>query len=338
MKTSPIFLSCLVLLLITISAPASFSQEQDPSGVAADLAEQAAELYNNGDAQGAIELFVEAMSYVRDPAFAFNLAFIYDELEVLPQAWRYYGLYLELYPGAPNRGDVEERLGAIEESFQTDYAQLSVSSSVSSVPVSAEVLVSSGGRTDSYGETPLDSFVLPGAVDITIALPGHDSVSRSLNAVAGVRLEVDVELERVDVVTPINGMRIAGWSLVGVGGVLSIIGAVYWGMSNGSVSDYEDRLLTAGPEMEDAEVRLGADSPELTRISTDLQNEINGYRQDALDEAKLGNVLFLTGVSVIVGGAVLLVIDAVSEPDGEHTAFDVLLFDEGAGFGWSTRF
>lgn len=334
MKTSPTFRSCLVWLLIMISAEVAFSQEQDPAGVAADLAERAAELYNNGDAQGAIELFLEAMSYVRDPAFAFNLAFIYDEIDVLFPAWRYYGLYLELYRGAPNREDVETRLGELEALFETEYAQLVVSST----PPGADVIVSSAGRTDDYGEAPMEGFVVPGAVDITISLPGYEPVYRSLNAVAGVRLEVDVGLLPVEVDTPVNVWRIAGWSLVGAGAVVGIIGSVFWGMSQGSANDYEDTRISAGQQVEETEALLGSDDPEVARLSAAFRDEINGYRQDALDEAKLGNVLFLTGVSVIVVGAVLLVIDAVSEPDVEHTAFDVFIFDEGAGVGWSTRF
>ncbi|MCA9562333.1 MAG: hypothetical protein KC561_02545 [Myxococcales bacterium] len=102
------------------------AEEENPNEIATQLAAEAAALYEAGDVEGAIRTFHEAMGWVPDPAFAFNLALLYDSIDVLPQAHRFYRRYLELYPGAPNRTDVEDSIQEIQTILDQDYAVLIV--------------------------------------------------------------------------------------------------------------------------------------------------------------------------------------------------------------------
>lgn len=303
---------------------------EDPAERAAELATVAAERYEAGDIEGAIEAFHEAMTHVADPAFAYNLAQLYDYTQVLPQAHRFYMRYLELYPGASNRDEVEARVGELERTLELAYARLVVSSA----PAGAELVVTAGGRTDSYGPTPVDGWVSSGTVTMRTQLDGYLPTTRQMNAVAGVRLEVDLgDLAIVPAESPIESApyvppppsrvkRWVGWTLVGVGAAAAATGAVFWGSAKDNEQTHNDLVA-----------RIGPDRPELSAADREFLRD-----EQAQSDATLGNVLFGVGVAALVGGTLLLVLDSLEDEPTPRSTAGPMLFDQGLGMGWTGRF
>lgn len=322
----PVLLAAAVLASATDAA----AQAGDPNAEAARLSEEATTAYGRGDLDGAIALFEEAMGFVPDPAFAFNIAYIYEELGALFPAYRYYGLYLELYPGAPNRADVEGRRAELETLFATDYAELRITTT----PPGAALWVRVGEREDFYGEAPLTAWVPPGSVTVEARLPGYEAATRSLNAVAGVRLPLELGLapERAETV-PVPPTRVDplipwGYGVLAAGVVTLGVGVAFWVAADGNAEDYNADVAAIGG---------GGETPSLGDL-----RDLGGRAED---QAAAGNVLFGVGTAVAVGGAVLLVLgygrapaptgDA-SPPEGGGTAWR--LAPLGLGLELSGRF
>ena len=299
------------------------AQSADPVARAGELAAEAASRYEAGDIEGAIESFHEAMTFVPDPAFAFNLAQLYDYLENLPQAHRYYVRYLELYPGAPNREPVETRLGELETTLELAFARLLVTAQQAGV----QITVTTTDQHVDYGESPVDVWVPAGQLTITASAAGHEPSVRRMNAVVGVRLEVEIgmlEPHRPPEIEPeANVKRIVGWTLLGVGAVGAGLGGYYWVLAQDSERTHNDLVS-----------RIRSDLPPLTE-----EDQAFLESKDAETQATIGNVVFGVGVAAILSGTLLLVLDAISsdrtQTESTPRAF---FFPEGIGVGWSGRF
>lgn len=303
----------------------SWAQEVNPTERATQLAEEAAARYEMGDVEGAIALFHEAMEYVPDPAFAFNLAQLYDSVDALPQAQRYYGRYLELYPGAPNRADVEARAQELNALLLSDYAQLVVTTT----PEGAEITVTTlGGETESYGPSPVEDWVAPGPIGIRAEAEGYEPVSREMNAVAGVRIELNLgrlQLQGQDGIVeperPTDWAKIGGWSLIGAGVVGTVVGILFWNAASDSEQEHNDLVAQIGT------IQLTSEQRQFLRD------------EDAESEALVGNILLGISVAAIIGGVVLLVLDPGSEAtEPPPTVAGPFLFGDGLGLSWSGRF
>jgi tetratricopeptide (TPR) repeat protein len=312
-------------LAVYTSAAGLWAQAPDGTGEAARLGEAAAAAYNIGHLDEAIRLFAEAMAYVPDPAFAFNIAYIYEELGELYLAHRHYGQYLELYPGAPNRDDVEAQRAALEARFTAELAELRIDS----VPEGADVWVESRGRRVRHGRAPLTTWVVPGPVAVEAELEGYQAASRGLNAVAGVRLPLELVLLRELEGTPsVRRSPLVPWGsaalAVGVG--LLGTGVAFWILAEGAASDYNEEVARIGFEGETPSLR-----------------DLRDARETAEDRARLGNVFFGVGTVLAVAGGALLVYSVLQpgETGGEvarHNAVSWWVAPAGLGLELSGRF
>ena len=322
MRNGLIILTSVLVLAFT-AVPGVQAQAVDPVVRAGELAAEAARQYEAGDITGAIASFHEAMTYVPDPAFAFNLAQLYDYTEDLPQAHRFYYRYLDLYPGAPNRDTVESRIGELETTLELAFARLLVTTQQAGV----QITVTAGGQTHIYGESPVDVWIPAGPLTVEASLLGFETATRQMNAVIGVRLEVEfgmLELVRPPDPRPeANVKRILGWTFVGLGAAGIGVGSYYWVLARDSEQTHNDLVI-----------RIRDDAPPLTEKDQEfLRNE------DAESQAMIGNIVFAVGAAAIVTGTLLLVLDAISTdgPDGE-SAPTAIIFPDGIGVGWSGRF
>ena len=76
---------CAILIGVSIGSVAAGANAQtptdvDPSERASKLSDEASALYEVGDLEAAIDRFRQALELVPDPAFAYNIAYISDEL------------------------------------------------------------------------------------------------------------------------------------------------------------------------------------------------------------------------------------------------------------------
>jgi len=315
-------MACAALTVALTFAPFVVAQEPaEHSERAADLAAEAALRYEAGDVPGAIALFHEAMEYVADPAFAFNLAQLYDYTEDLPQAHRFYGRYLELYMNAPNQADVEARIAEIERTLSLAFARLIVISQ----PPGAEITVTTAGDTQSYGVTPVDQWVPAGPLDIQAELEGFETVNRTTNAVLGVRVEVDfgvLEPKQVELPPPphvATWYKPVGWTSLATGVVAVGVGSYMWFLA-GENADTHNELVQNWPQ-------------ELT--SSDAEFLESGIAEK---QATIGNVVFGVGAAAVVVGVLVLILDPTPDQTDLSGTAQPFFFSHGAGFGWEGQF
>jgi tetratricopeptide (TPR) repeat protein len=294
-------------------------EEVDPSIRATELAEQAMARYAEGDVEGAIALYHEAMSYVRDPAFAFNLAQLYDSIDRHPEAYRFYGQFLDLYPGAEQADAVRSRREELSALLESDYARLVVTTQ----PAGAEITVEGPEMTVAYGPSPVDDYVAPGPITIVAEGLGYQPETTERIALAGVRLEVDFGDLRPVEEGGVSGRTVLGWSLIGVGAATAATGVFFWLESDSSQDEYEAERQ-----------RIGTDAGASLTLSTFEQ-----LQSDAEDQALLGNLLVPIGVAAVAGGVVVLLLDSGTETP-ETDGADAGLFATPGGFGlrWSQAF
>jgi hypothetical protein len=310
-----------VCLLVLGTAGPARSQEEDPAELAADLARQAADSYEVGNIDGAIELFHQAIEVIPDPAFAFNLAQLYDSIDQFPQARDWYETYLGFYEYGPdNRNYVEERIEELVEIIPRECAHVVVTTD----PPGAEVVIHTGGRDQVYGVTPLDAYVAPGSITVNASLDGYQLVTRNLNAVAGVRLEL--ELGALSVVEgpeeESNLGTIPAFSLIGVGTLGVLLGIVSW--SDGKDSEDEHNRLVS---------LIGTDAGRGV-----TQAELDQLAAAAEDSVSSGNLLFGLGVTAIVGGIAILVLSSDTGSAPPDTQVSVVPLVGGVCVSWSGRF
>jgi tetratricopeptide (TPR) repeat protein len=352
----------LLLAALVLGPAVALAQPAvNPTRRAAELADQAADAYASGEVQLAIDLFHEAMTYVPDPAFAFNLAQLYDSLDEWPQAFRFYSRYLELYPGAPNLEQVRTRMEDLETVMLLTHTRLVVTSDPDGIEISVAV---DGGRADPYGVTPIDGWIAPGQVAIAATLDGYTPSVRHLVARPGVRLEVDfgalspvataatpdgsgdepggdepggggasldpAPIEPAPVDDSGRGRRIAGWSLIAAGAVAGGVTAWFWADASNDEADYNDLA---------ADLRSGATTSAALSAS---QRALLADPDGPQNQATVGNVLLGVGVAAILGGTLLLLLGDDEEPGAtgvsETQALAPWIGPVGAGLTWSAAF
>jgi tetratricopeptide (TPR) repeat protein len=125
---------------------------------AVEFAEQARAAYEADDIGQAIGLFEQAFDLSHDPGFAFNLGALYEAVGELPRARAYFEAYLELYPDAPNAGEVADIVSSIDETLQAEWVMVNLDSN----PVGASVFVVRGDDEFLLGTAPLSRWLRPG--------------------------------------------------------------------------------------------------------------------------------------------------------------------------------
>ncbi len=335
-----------LLSLVLVVAAAAPVCAQDETGRAVALSRDAAAAYEAGDLEQAAALYEQAMVLVEDPAFAFNLGAIYDELGDIANAYRYFGRYVELFPGASDRAEIEAYLGELLPELQASYAQLVVTSRPAGATVSRVV----DGEERLLGRAPVDIWIEPGDVRLVLRLDGYDDGAIDARAVAGVRLERDVALREAAVVAPLTPVVVdegrpeaifvpdapaavvddgpdrrpltprqrTGLLLAGSGVGVAGFGMAMMAVGQGRERDHNDAIAAIEPGS-------AGDADEIDQLAS----EARLYKV-------LGNVGVFAGAGIAVTGAVLAITGRHRGPDTARV--DVLPLSGGAALLFSSRF
>jgi hypothetical protein len=129
-----------------------------------DLYQEGITHYNLGEFDAAIEKFKAAYALTGAPGLLFNVAQAYRLKKDYEQALYFYKTYLRLDPDAPNKKDVEARIGEMEKLMQ-EQQKLDKAKPVGTIPPGASGVPDSGGgiappppaggESKAAGETPL---------------------------------------------------------------------------------------------------------------------------------------------------------------------------------------
>lgn len=283
--------SVAAVVVALVLAFAVGAAAQDDRQRAGQLATEAASAAEAGRVQDAIRAYQEALSLVPDPSFAFNLGVLHDGEGNLVAAWRSFSRYLQLFPGAPDRADIESYVTEVGAELVTVATQVAVTGE----PAGAQVwLVRPAGVEELLGTVPLETFVEPGTIQIEIRREGYVAERERFNGVAGLRFPISVALERAAVAadpvptqgqaqtptptpTPTpnpvpqddRGISVAGIVLTSVG-VLSIGGGIL-GVLAAADSTAEYNELVASIKPGDSNAVSAARSRKLSELDGDIQ-------------------------------------------------------------------
>jgi len=263
-----LFFAIAMLAVVALAIPPAHGQT-DRQRQAAELAEVASEAFEAGDLDRAIEAYLEAFALVPDPSFAFNLGVLYDDAGDLPRAYRYFSQYLDLFPGAEDRGEIEAYLEELLADLRRGYTEVTVQAT----PREAEVWLMGASGEELLGESPVAAWIAPGSITIEVRADGYVTVTERYNGVAGVRVPIEIALEleqtseqdptTVTVVedptdiptTPTEteprtrsggGANGAGIGLTAGGGALIAGGVVMMVMGRSAASNHNDLVATIG--------------------------------------------------------------------------------------------
>lgn len=327
--------AALTLTIVSLVGTSAFAQSDRQR--AADLAEEAGAAFEAGDIETAIALYEEAFGLVPDPSFAYNLGGLCDATGDLPCAALYFTQYIELFPGAQDRAEIEAYLEDLQADLEASYTRLSISSE----PAGAEVwLMVDGGGERLLGETPLDAWVAPGTFEVEVRADGFEPLRDRRNGLAGLVVPMELELTPVVVADPVedpvedpiedpvpveppperngNGLGIA---LTSAGGAAIVGGAVVFVVRGGTVSDYNDAVAAIGT---DAVTDPVAHANQIADLESDAETLAGvGY-------ATIGVGAALTGV-----GLVMLMRNGGNE---SNTSVSAGPMRDGFGVSFSTRF
>jgi tetratricopeptide (TPR) repeat protein len=113
--------ACAVLLCVAaigLDAGVAGAADPEPAPAAASTGSahraRGAEHFAQGAYDAAISEFRKAYELEADPAVLYDIALAYQELGVPERARFFYRRYLSVAPSAPNRAEVEARLGALD--------------------------------------------------------------------------------------------------------------------------------------------------------------------------------------------------------------------------------
>lgn len=208
-----------IAVVLVVPVPA-LAQEEG----ARELFMQGSDAYRVGDYEAAVTAWRNAYELDPQPLLLYNLGQAYERLGRLPEAIEALSGYLEAAPtGDPLRSDATARLASMRE-------RLGRTSIVVTSNVEGAVIRIDG---EERARTPrLDPIqVDPGTHRVTVEMEGHEPFHASVTVVAGMRAEVQAELESLGggevaaaegrIVRPVEG-----YILIGAGGGAAIVGGL----------------------------------------------------------------------------------------------------------------
>ncbi|MCA9562334.1 MAG: hypothetical protein KC561_02550 [Myxococcales bacterium] len=186
-------------------------------------------------------------------------------------------------------------------------------------------MVDNAGRHESYGITPVHSYVAPGPVVVESRTEGGRRLTRNVNAVVGVRLEVDLGNISPDAGGSdsggVNPYVAGGWTSIGLGIASLSVATVMW-------------INAADNEERHASIIADIGTRELTAEETTFVND-----RTAENQAVVGNILMGVGAAAVVTGVVLLLLDPTGEEaDSNALGAAPMFFQGGGGISWSATF
>ena len=188
----------LALAVVLSTTAGAMSAHADDLADEAELHFQlAADAWSKEDFRGALEHFLTSNRLVPNRNVVFNIARCYEQLKLLPEAYRSYTRALEGETKADSRKAIEEALGRVRKQVSVVH--------VKSNPPGATVYLD---RKDlgARGTTPLTLGLNPGTAKVIVELPGYEPIVRD-----GVDLKVGADLDLALDLVPISGVvRIDG--------------------------------------------------------------------------------------------------------------------------------
>lgn len=161
--------------------------------------------YRAAEFATALRSYQLAHTYRPLPAFLFNIAQCYRELDRYERAIFYYKLYLHHAPKATNREVVVAMITRLQKKWKVRQAllreQQRATLRIASQPAGARVYLDST-RGPPLGVTPLTTRVKPGRHMVTVRLAGHDDLQRLVVVKPGRELQVDAVLVKKGAVAP----------------------------------------------------------------------------------------------------------------------------------------
>jgi tetratricopeptide (TPR) repeat protein len=214
-----------------------------PQQVAAKaLYQQGVAFFRAGKFEAAAGLFKAAYEQDQSPTLLYNLARTYEEMGEPAQAAAHFQNYVELYPEAADRSDVERRLASLEAIVRGSAPGRLM---VEAVPEGAVVFID-----DVRVEPGPDGLWLlskglhiirveqagfePWRTNVEIAPKKQHTITWQATEPLAVPAPEVVVVER-----PLGWKGIAGWSSIGLSVALTSLGVVFHTQANGAKQDYD---------------------------------------------------------------------------------------------------
>ena len=326
----------------------SVAMAQTDAEQASTMADEAAMAYANGDLTGAIALYEEAFALIQDPNIAYNLGAMHDEAGNTADAYNYFALYVELFPGAEDRAQIETYLDELLVEVQRNFTLVAASSR----PDGARVFrLNEDGTEDFLGVTLIEMWVEPGSIDLSFRLDGYQVAEERLRGVAGVRVSATPRLEEASAVVVVddpegNGTG-TGNGETGNGNNANGNGTDDLGTDSGSGSPVPVILLAGGGVLVGTGVALFAVAQGKQNERDDLVasiragDDVSGPVEDLesqMSSLRLGGTIALAaGVAAVGTGVVLLLTGGDSDDDEPMVGFSPITPDSW-GFVFSGSF
>ncbi len=197
----------------------------------------------------AIREFNKAYRLDPNPVLVFNMARAFEELKDYGSAIEFYKKYLEMAPAAPDQGEVNNSIRALEALQKAAAAESKVLLTVTSAPDGAKVFVD--GR--EIGVTPFKGEVPAGHRFLALEAAGYTRHSSELDVVAANPPSAHIVLVPQPAAPPpaTGGMTRDAWAYIalGLGGALLVGG----GITGWQASKKADKLdqIEANPRPSD---------------------------------------------------------------------------------------
>jgi tetratricopeptide (TPR) repeat protein len=307
------------LYWVLLSSPAAAPEEQSPVAALPAVSDadraRARALYEEGvglfaarDWVAAMERFSAAYALDPSPVLLYNLARAAEENGEADGAVAHYRAYLEKFPDAEDRPEVERRIRILDAVLRNARRG---SLALVEVPPGARVLINDkpAGETDEEGNWRRD----PGTYALKVE-SDQGSYTTQIEVKAG-------EVTTVSWATPEEDggeLAIAGWSTAGTGALIVATGFLFWAEAHDAADTWNasvDRI--AG----------GDTTPQA--LARKRQSE-----EDVATNGDTAMVLWTVGGLALATGAGMLIYEAVSEEPAPTASLVVLP----QGIGVSGRF
>ncbi len=329
-------------VFMMVSTASAWGQSAQDEAVERAAAGDAA--YQAGDLDTAIAEYRTAFELYPDPAFAFNLGGLCNQVEDWACAHRYFSAYVDLYPGADDAEAIRDYTRELMDQMNVEMATVRATST----PPGATVYLIDGDEEIDMGTTPLRTWVEPGSVVFEFRREGYEPARVALRAVRGARLSPRAELEAIPEPDPVEELpvvivnppeqsvvpdpieepsglgvrRIAGIGVAAAGVVTAVSGAVLWAGGQSAESDHNDLS---------ADLQSGAAAATAVNF-----NRLEELHDQAENRTAVGNILVPVGAALAVGGAVLAILP--DKKDRNETTGSAVVTPDGFQVRVSTRF
>jgi len=168
------------VLLLSWAGQALADKKSDAEAKAFYL--EGTKYYNLGDFPKAIENYKKAYEKKPDAVFLYNVAQAYRLSNDFNQALFFYKSFLRSMPDAPNRAEVERRIGEMEDALAKQKAATAPPNGTVAPGETPPVDTTTGTTTDTTTGTTTDTTTDTTSTDTTVKVPGPDEVAEGSEA------------------------------------------------------------------------------------------------------------------------------------------------------------